>query len=630
MNCSLNLVLFVVSLCSANNNFMSQKFDVRTKSLEKYCENSKGNVPDGCSRQIQSVESYQVGQLKLEGCNGNIISDAVNTFIYISTVDIRYSKGWTLDRLHFKLDRLKKLNASHNDIRKVSKDFFSQMPELTELDLSHNEINNLEWGSFDRANKLIKIHLSHNYLQDVQPEAIMGLTNLEYIDLSYNRIYTIPEFSSNKKLKSINLEENPISTYDCFHITRMSSVSLQFSWKDFSSFYGNWHCAEKQIQIIRNSESEGVFAPSKGKFELHCNDQSFKTLHEFIAGHRSFTNVAEILQCFSSSIESIDLSSNVVGKLTSTTFERFINLRELSLSDTKLTDFDLNVFKTPNRINLLDISFNNLRHIGNIQLFESFNLLYELKAAGNQLENTQALIPHLRSSVEIIDLSGNFIGKLSSNAFRPLTALKVLNLSDTALSIADYNPFESVKTLLSLDVSHNNLGQVNLAVLSATLNRLEYFYAAHCQIENALNVIEQLGPSLIELNLSENRIRILNAQTLFNLRYLINVHVLDLSYNQLQEIDLGSISNKLEKINLEGNELTQVEKLSRSHFISLKLMAISKNKLSCDLVEEVMREWEGIEFNGDPFIQNHGKNCNAQAQSESGLFTSIYNKIKFW
>lgn len=615
--------LWFILLHQTNPQIVCQIYDMRFKSLQEHCK----SVPAGCSRQLQTIESYQVGQLTVEGCNANIIANEVNKFIYVTTVNIRQSESFNLNYLTVKLDRLKLLNVSHNNVQQLNKEIFIQMPEMIEIDLSYNALEHLEWGAFDYAKKLMRIHLSHNKLIEIQPETILSLTHLDFIDLSYNRLQSIPEFFNNKMLTLIHLAGNPISTYDCFHLRRMSSVSLYYSWEDLLYIYGNWHCSGKQMLVVRDAKSEGIFITTNSiiKYQFACSDQSFKHLLQFVAGRNAFTNIEDILKCFTTSIETIDLSGNIIKTLDVNTFERFSNLNELSLSDCQLKHFDMNIIMVPNKLHLLDISSNNLKYISNAHIFQRFSYLHELKLADNQLENTSELIQHLKSSVEYLDLSKNSISLLNPNVFNHLSKLNVLNLSDTRLSIADYNPFEAITTLLSLDVSYNSLGQTNLSILSTTLNRLEYFYAAHCQFTNAIDLIPLLSSSLIELNLSGNYIQRINNQMFFHIR---NVRILDISYNQLDEVDVGQLSDRLERINLEGNNLRKIHQLSRVSFVSLKSMAVSNNALPCKDLKEMMHEWEGIELIGDSFKQKHTIDCHLN--SNSGFLTSIFNKIKFW
>lgn len=610
---------------SSANSIVCQFYNERLKSLEQYCASPKITLPEGCSNSNQFIESYQVAKLTIEGCERNEISDAFNRFKYVNSVNIIYSRNWIVSST---LNQLQRFNASHNAMQKIPNNFFHQTPELDEIDLSHNNLGGLEWNSFDGAEKITKIHLSHNALRSVQAETILSLTRLEYIDLSFNQLNSIPEFSSNKLLKSIHLENNPIGTYDCFHITRMNKVSSYIDWRDFEFFYGNWHCEQKQLRVLRNQQFQGTFLVSRGKYELHCNDYGFKHLREFLAGRNSFENVVEVLPCLDTSLESIDLSGNSVGKLDSSTVQRFINLKELFLSDTKLRSFDLNAIVTPDRLNSLDISLNSIRRIENIQHFGRFIFLRELKMARNQLENTPEIIQHLRPSVELLDASGNSMRLLNANTFRYLTSLKILNLSDTSLAIDGPNPFEPIKNLLSLDISYNSIRKSeNFVTLSATLNHLEYFYAAHCEIENPVNLFQNLRSSLVELNLSGNLIQTLNDDIF---QHLENIQMLDLSYNQLQVFDVGFLSTKLERLNLEGNNLYKIEMLRRSHFTSIKSLVISRNNLPCEHLNELMREWDGITFMGDPWYQKHEKDCKANTSEETGLFRNVWNKIKFW
>lgn len=620
-------------MCKSDSS-MCQRFDARTKSLERYCENGHQIMQlHNCAvaRQTQSIELYEVSQLKMAGCDYYTVSEAIIKYKYVTSVTIQYSRNFDLS---VPLDRLQTLNASHNAMQTIPEDFFSHVPELRVIDFSHNKLIHLEWSSFEHARNLRQIYLSYNLLRAIQPEIIVSLINLEFIDLSANQLYTIPELSGNRHLNAMHLGENPISTYDCFHISMMKLVLLHLSWSHFVTFDGAWHCSDKRIQIVQNAAAaaEGVFlAESSGKYELHCNDRSFKSLRAFTAGRNAFRNVDEILLCFDVTIETIDLSGNLVEKLDSVAFQRFSYLKELRLSETMLKSFDFGLITQPNRLSSLDLSFNtNLRHFNNIRLLSSFMTLREIKFAGNQLQNLPQIIEHLSTSIEILDVSKNIIGKLNSNPFRHLNKLKILNVSDTSLSISNDSPFEPITTLLSLDISQNNLDHTTLTALSRTLNRLQYFYAAYCQIQNPDDIIRNLRSSLVELNVAGNQIRTMRTEKLQN---FINLVILDISSNELHEIDFQLTLTQLEHLNLNDNELTKINGLTQSQFRSLKSIAIGKNQLECTNLQQISREWENvIEFSDDTYIQKHNKDCrpNGQNQNENGFFTRAFNKIKFW
>lgn len=630
MNYLLNFLLLHLILMCKSDTPMCQRFDAQTKLLERYCENGHQIMPShSCAAwQIRTIESFEVSQLKMAGCDYYTVSEAFIKFKYVTSVTVQYSHNFDLN---VQLDRLQTLNVSYNEWQTIPVDFFSRAPELRVIDLSHNGIIQLEWGSFEHARNLRKIYLSHNLLRTIQPEIIVGLINLELIDLRANQLYSVPDLSGNKHLNAMHLQENPITTYDCFHISLMKSVSLHLSWSNVVTFDGGWHCSGKRIRVVSNAVDEGIYsAESNGKHELHCNDRSFTSLREFTAGRNAFQNVVEIVPCFGATIESIDLSGNLVETIDSTAFRRFNNLKELKLSETMLKRFDFGFITQHNRLDLLDLSFNpNLRTFYNIESFRSFTSLREFKIAGNRLANLPQILEQLSNSIELLDISGNPIGRLNTNSLHRLNKLKALNVSDSSLSISNENPFEPITTLVSLDISRNNLGRTTFAVLSKTLNRLQHFHAAHCHIQNPDDIARELRSSLIELNLAANEIRTLQTEKLQN---LLNLATLDISSNKLHEIEFQLTLNKLQHINLNGNDLTHINGLTRTQFRSLKSIDIAGNQLECSNLQQLQHEWQHIiEFSEDSLMQKHNKDCRSNGnQTESGLLTRMYNKIKFW
>lgn len=627
------LLLHGLLQCESVGTSMCQRFDATAKLLERYCETGHQIVrPPSCAPwQTQSIESYQVAQLKLAGCDYYAVSEAVIKYKYVTSVTIQYSRNFDLN---VPLERLTSLIASQNALQTIPHDLFSHAPELRVCDFSHNKLSQLEWSSFQHARNLRQIYLAHNLLRTIQPEVVVGLVNLELIDVKANQLYSIPDFAGNKHLTAIHIQENPIVTYDCFHIATMKSTAMYLSWASFVTFDGAWHCSGKRMYIVRSTVgtavSEGIFqSEPSGKIELHCNDRGFKNLREFTAGQNTFDNIIAILSCFDGSVETLDLSGNRVDKLESSVFRRFNYLRELRLSDTQLTSFDFSLIAQPNRLNLLDLSFNtHLRHFNNIRLLSnSFTAMREFKIAGNRLDNVPQIVENLSSSIETLDVSGNFIRTLNANAFRHFAKLKVLNVSDASLSITNENPFEHISTLLSLDLSHNSLGHTNYRLLSPTLNRLQYLYAVNCQIQNPSEIFHGLRSSIVELHLARNQIETIATASLQN---AVNLAILDLSSNKLREIQFELTLNQLERLNLNDNHLTQINRLTRSQFRSLKSIDIARNQLDCSNVHQLMREWDGaIEFNNEQLVQTHGKDC-LSASDDSGVLTKIYNKIKFW
>lgn len=623
------ILIFVVLTCQASH-FVCQKFDKMTSTLELYCEIHKESVRENCSEEMDSIQPLKVIQLKIEGCDHSTVLSVIKIFTNVHELDISYSKYESLDCLDSKLDKLRKLNTSHNRISEFPLEL-KNMSELTEIDLSHNELISINSKHrLKAATNLKKIHLSHNALQSINNHFFIDLTNLEYIDLRSNNLRHIPIFSNNKNLKTIHLEENSISMFDGCFMTTNRPISWFFSWKYFTSFDGHSFCAGAPFRVIKNSRFEGVIVQSDGQHELHCNDRSFHNIHRFIAGRNTFENVNDILHLLGHFVITSDLSGNKVEQLNSTTFERFTALETLSLSDTTLPDFNFNSLRKQRHLRSLDISHNKLRSLDNMPLLERFNL-HDFNVAGNDLQNTPEIFEYLQpTEIESLDLSDNFINTLNPTAFNQYIALKRLNLKNTSLLIQNTNPFRSLKNLSSLDVSQNNLKNVNLTDLSTTLTNLEYFNASNCQIERVIDVLNYLEKASI-VDISENDLSDLNHRSFDRMERLIELNLrnanlstfdfkslqnhtslrsLDISKNHLQEIDFEGLPTSLIQLNIEKNLLKKVHNLNRRHFPHLRSLAIADNRLPCEYLEQLQNEWKKIDFVGNPLNQKDGISCH--------------------
>lgn len=636
------IILLLLGWCGAKNHLKCQLFDENSKLFEKYCENFSGLLPKNCPNAIENQTMFiQLSdriQLKIGGCDQNFVIDDVLSTINVSIFDISYSGYRSLDwAKDLKLDHLMKFNASHNEVDRIWEPFLSNASDVTELDLSYNKLMSLHSSIFEGNGKLVKIHLSNNRLSIHDVNGIFG--RLKYIDLRGNRLREIPQLFRFPKLKDMRLERNQIEQLNCrfsFQNVNLKSISMCFSWTNLRSIE---LCQGYRLNIVQNVKHKGLFVNSEGKYELHCNEQQiFKGLNRIKAPQNTFANVWDLINLVNASkIWEIDLSANHIGKLNHSTLEGFKNLQFFYLNDANLTEFNFDAIKSPQKLWWLDISNNNLKYLNNISLLANFTALYRFNIAGNRLENTPEIIQHLNSTaIERLNLAGNFLGKLNATTFQRFTELEVLHLNATDLAFSDENPFEALEHLEVLDISQNNLENANFTILTTTLNRLRYFYASHCRIKNISEIIELLGRSLKGLDLSGNVIGTLNAQLfkqfdylqVLNLRnaHILNIDcsdfdvaesrpplsILDLSHNQLQEIDQEFLSKGLVSINLEGNKLTKFNfNFTQQRFGDLDSLAISNNQFQCAFLEKFIPQHKkrGLRFNGDPWKQKHGE-CN--------------------
>ena len=92
-----------------------------------------------------------------------------------------------------KLQRLKHLDLSHNEIESLNKSWFVGIHSLEKLDISHNFIQYIEPGTLQYLVQggLKELELNNNRITDVRPHIIdqNTLSNLTYLDIRKNPMY---------------------------------------------------------------------------------------------------------------------------------------------------------------------------------------------------------------------------------------------------------------------------------------------------------------------------------------------------------------------------------------------------------------------------------------------------------
>lgn len=83
---------------------------------------------------------------------------------------------------------------------------------VLELQLQYNMLETLE-GALMGFHGLLKLNLSHNLIKVISPEDLIGLDNLEVLDISHNFITSLEETS---RVRNINMKVH-INSKKCFN-----------------------------------------------------------------------------------------------------------------------------------------------------------------------------------------------------------------------------------------------------------------------------------------------------------------------------------------------------------------------------------------------------------------------------
>lgn len=595
-----------------------------------YCENYRGRIPpnEPFSSDTFLVESSEVFELKIGGCEPKTAAYAIQSCPSLRTLDLSNSGYVSLDRIPLKAIHLEKFNAAHNWLTEIPWYYLKYASKMIEIDLSSNQLLRINSFNFEGANAVKRIHLSRNRIHLISYSAFENLTELEFVDLSDNSLfYGIEAFRNNHRLKVLNLALNPLRALTCAFFLPIASLQIGISL-DYIRIV-SFQCQTAPIKVVTNTEHEGILSTANGHHEIHCNERcQFSDMAVFEVEHSEIYNITELIQHFSSRLHILSISDSFIGNLNAATMQQFTNLQELTLTRTNLTVFDVSMFKNCDRLRSIDISNNQLKRLNHISLLDSIETLTQFTAVENEFEHADEIIHRLPMSIEALDLSSNdlSIETLAIGSFNRLKNLLVLNLSNTNLTIIDTDPFEELNDLTILDVSDNDFGGINdFSILSTTLNHISVFYATDCNIRNRKNVIEQFGPSLMRLYLSNNEADDFNVDsTTFEffpdlqylhldrtnliafpadtLRHQTKLIELNLANNKIKTIDLRFISTKLTALDLHGNDLMEIKHFTKQRFPLFSKLNISKNRLTFKTLPELILEWKE-KFVDDPWDQ---------------------------
>ncbi|GJM32133.1 MAG: hypothetical protein DHS20C18_11340 [Saprospiraceae bacterium] len=261
-------------------------------------------------------------------------------------------------------------------------------------------------------------------------------------------------------------------------------------------------------------------------------------------------------------LEELILKNNQISLIPAQIY-RLNSLKKLNLSGNNLHTWPEALSAMP-QLQQLDLSGNALSEIP--KSFKELKNLERLQLADNQITNMPREIGHLQQLKEL-NLEGNQIKRLP-RSMEKCRQLEVCRLSKNRLtSLPDM--MESWSNLNILDVRENRLKSLPQTLQNCpTLQRL---LVAKNRCKTIPNFIS--GFSWLKvLDFSHNGIEKINKQ----LAGCLALDQLDLSNNSLSHLpDLDKMS-QLERLNLAGNQLTELPTLPTR----LKYLDLSRNRLS--------------------------------------------------
>uniref|UniRef100_A0A9J2PCT8 LRRCT domain-containing protein n=1 Tax=Ascaris lumbricoides TaxID=6252 RepID=A0A9J2PCT8_ASCLU len=355
---------------------------------------------------------------------------------------------------------------------------------------------------------------------DEVPVALRSLTALRTLSLARNRITSIAksDIASHKKLQSLNLAGNFINSMEEGTLGQISDTLETF------------------IIGEHNFINESIFNEIAQLHNVKVGD-FLKITHFLYRGVR-----IDYL-----TLQMLDLSkADGISDFPDGMFEQLINLQRLNLMGCSLTTITNQTFRGLNNLTELDLRVNLIREV-NCDAFKWLSNVRRLSLAGNYLNSTEACIWRHFDKIEELDLSWNELSDVQADTFAPMgPTLKVLNLRhNTNLSQLDENAFRNLTNLRRLNLSDTAITHIDRFIL-AHLTSLEALDMSGSHLASMdQHSLDAQSKTLNKLALSGNLLTALPATLLSQLHALKEV---DLSSNPwLCDTNIKSVVDEINK-----------------------------------------------------------------------------------
>ncbi|KAK1159172.1 hypothetical protein AOXY_G21781 [Acipenser oxyrinchus oxyrinchus] len=316
------------------------------------------------------------------------------------------------------LPKLQILSLRGDNLSTLQDRLFECCSLVYHLDLSDNQLKSVSDFSFRGMDSLGVLYLSHNQLVAV-PNATQSISNLEYLDFSYNLI-------------------DHLQSWDFNNLTRLKHLIL----------VGN------KISTITGSLFGSLF-----------------NLQELKLGINLILSIPEPLSGSLHKLEILELRSNKLSTIKKGTFQNLRSLKSLNLVDNQIADIEEGAFRGLVQLRVLLLGSNKLTRdtFARKNVLTGMPSLTELQIFDNYLEyesNAELKHPPFKALKSLNYLAINSQGHnglihLPSNFLEGLSSLKELHAGNLNLDFIHPSTFNHTPHMSFLDISKNALSSDN-------------------------------------------------------------------------------------------------------------------------------------------------------------------------
>ncbi|CAH1403227.1 unnamed protein product [Nezara viridula] len=353
-----------------------------------------------------------------------------------------------------RLENLKNLRLSWNEISSIVDDGYSKLHRLHSLDLSSNNFESLTEDAFRpiQNKHLVELRLEDNSFHNIPYLALNNISTLEILILSRNSIGSldIAQLSRLYKLRELYLNSNILTSLTGFasaNFTHLSTVDM--SRNSLSALPANFFHGAEVLKRLDLSENRLRQVPTTA-----LSGSNIPSLVWLNLSSNPLSQLQELAKSYPS-LQELHISGTNLTYLTSMDFEPFPHLLHLYLGRNRVSRVSPGAFRTLKSLLSLDLGINELEILPQERL-HGLTFLRHLNLTHNKLMDLEEF-PVTLKALQVIDLSFNQISSITMGTFRHLENLGELYLYGNWITDIASDSFRPLKKLKLLDISRNYL-----------------------------------------------------------------------------------------------------------------------------------------------------------------------------
>ncbi|KAI4487756.1 hypothetical protein M0802_011861 [Mischocyttarus mexicanus] len=396
----------------------------------------------------------------------------------------------------------------------LTREHLQGISNVESLDLSFNRLEYINSDLFFDFPKLKKLDISSNFLMPAK-DIFDATPNLTHLLLGKNDMVTIDPrlFYELKNLEILDLRENRLELFEDSVFSELVSLkNLNLAANRLTQLSPSSFRNLKKLERLDISFNYFFIIPSN----LFTHNKALRHLF-FHDSKKNLSTLPDYLFSNLIRLESVYLLKNGFLRLPEHLFSGAKSLNYINLIGNSLVTLPRNIFRGLQNLQQLLLKNNMIKALPT-QIFRGLGKLRKLDLSRNLMEFIPKGLFVTLSSLKILNMERNQLKYIEQEALFPLTELKIARFSNNLLKLdhpsTNWSPFYKNTLLMELHLSKN---------------RIENFFIDWSISKNCLRI----------LNLSHNNITTVSMNTFY---FPSNQIVVDLSYNNISNIILKDIA----------------------------------------------------------------------------------------